>query len=76
MERAQTLLQLHNKMMRMQREINEWATNKVGNVAKQIIVCRDYLGWTDRVKESRSTTALEKLVTCLIKKRYTGLSVM
>lgn len=44
--------------------------------SKQINVCRDYLGWIDKVKENRSITALEKWVACIIKKRFTKLSIM
>ena len=53
-----------------------WAKEKVGHIKKQIKACREYMGWTDRVREVRNLTELEKFINCIIKKRYTDLAVL
>ncbi|XP_078156078.1 uncharacterized protein LOC144551855 [Carex rostrata] len=73
---AHTPKQLHDKLMATQRQIRIWAKEKVGHIKKQIKACREYMGWTDRVREVRNLTELEKFINCIIKKRYTDLAVL
>ncbi|XP_078153682.1 uncharacterized protein LOC144548842 [Carex rostrata] len=53
---------------------NEW--ERVGNIKKQLGICRDYFGWVDKVQEIWQITELEKLVKAILKNRYTELSVL
>lgn len=72
---AGTLQELHDKMLRLQGVIKDWNDEKIGNIKAQIKVCRDYLGWINKVEELRHATELDKRVKAPIKKRYTQLSV-
>lgn len=40
----------------------EWAGGKVGTIKIKVQVCRDFLGWFDKVKEQRNPTELEKFI--------------
>jgi exonuclease III len=72
---SETPNELHEKFSLLQRKINTWTKEKGGNIKCQIQVCRDFLGWFDKVQEIRQTTELENVVRALLKKRYTDLSV-
>lgn len=41
----------------------------------QIMICRNFLGWIDKVEEIRQTTSLEKWVKAVLKRRHTELAV-
>lgn len=73
---ANTPIQLHNKMTRLQTAIKDWAAYRVWNITKKVTTYIDYLEWINMVKKIISSTDLENLVKCLIKKRYTNLSIM
>lgn len=73
---ADTPLRLHEKLQHLQKAIKTWAKEKVGNIKLQIITCRDFIGWTDRVKEARTMTEREANILISIKKRYIHLAVL
>lgn len=58
---ANTPIQLQNKLQALQQAIKIWAAERVGSIKLQIKVCREFLGWIDRAKETRSATPLESL---------------
>ncbi|XP_078169882.1 uncharacterized protein LOC144564174 [Carex rostrata] len=74
MPTAENPTQLHRKIVTMQREITAWTRHKIGNIKRQLTVCRDYFEWVDEVQEVRVVTDLEKLIKAVLKKRYTELS--
>lgn len=73
---ANTPTQLNHKLQALQKEIKIWAAARVGSIKAQIKVCREFIGWLDKAKETRSVTLLEKFIACQIKKRYTDLSIL
>lgn len=73
---ASTPIQLHEKLCKLQHHIKEWSNNKIGNIKNQVSACGEFLGWLDKVKEERLPTDLEKFISCIIKQRYTQLSVL
>lgn len=40
------------------------------------MACREYIQWIDKCRELRPITRLERLITAIIKKRHTALSVL
>jgi hypothetical protein len=72
---SETPNELHEKFSLLQRKINTRTKEKGGNIKCQIQVCRDFLGWFDKVQDIRQTIELEKVVRALLKKRDTDLSV-
>ncbi|XP_078169794.1 uncharacterized protein LOC144564134 [Carex rostrata] len=73
---ANTPEQLQVKLQALQKAIKIWAAERVGSIKSQINVCREFLGWMDKAKETRNATPLEKFVTCQIKRRYTQLATL
>ncbi|XP_078164779.1 uncharacterized protein LOC144559559 [Carex rostrata] len=70
-----TPTQLHNKLEKVKSEITKWTRARIGNVKRQIGVCRDFIGWLDKVEERRISTQLERKTKALVKRRYTTLAV-
>ncbi|XP_078173385.1 uncharacterized protein LOC144567186 [Carex rostrata] len=75
-EKATNPKELHAKFQKIQVEIQRWAKEKKGKIKEQIETCREFLGWIDKVVESRQITVLEKIVLRLIKQRYATITVL
>lgn len=69
-------IEMDLKLKSLQKCIKEWAETKVGSIKKQINVCREFVGWMDRVKEVRAPTDLEISVLRRVKHRYVYLAVL
>lgn len=75
-DQATTPEELHGKLQSLTGAIRNWAKDKVTQIKDQIGVCREYIGWMDKVTEIRATTTREKTVMRLIKERYAHLTVL
>lgn len=53
MQLAENTTQLHQKLIKLQKRITQWTTKRVGNIKRQIIVCREFIGWVEEAQEVR-----------------------
>lgn len=71
---ATTPSELYKKIGNIQKAITKWAKEKGGRIITQLKICRDFMGWTDKVEETRKLTILEKKVRAILKKRFLQLT--
>lgn len=71
---ATTPAQLHSKLINLQHQIKAWSKGQIGVIKCNLMACRDFLSWIDKIKEQRMATQLEKWVATVIKRRHTTLA--